>query len=640
MKLKNRAFSVLNVKNIDDEKREITGIASTPATDRHGDIVDPLGMSFEAEIPLLLHHMHSMPVGKAYLGKATKDGVPFRAVLPVIEEEGDLKKRVDEAWHSVKYELIRAVSVGFNSSDYDVMSTGGIHFKKTSVYELSLVTIPANSQATIATIKSFDDEHYSRRDDVKTEKGSKANMTLKEKLAAAKALLASKGAFLKSLVEKGDEADVMSADDKSKFETATAEVVEIKDTIKRLESVIALDVDEAAPVNVEKGLDGKPAGARISATPGFSVTPTEKLEKGIQFARFVKCLGAAKGNMMHAQALAQAHYGNDRQIVDAMKAAVTAGSTTDPTWAAPLVDSYQRFAGDFIEFLRPQTIIGKFGSGNIPSLRNVPFNIEVAGQTSGGSAGWVGEGKAKPVTKFDFNTVKLGWAKIAAISVITEELMRFSNPAADAIVRDQLAETVIARQDADFIDPAKAEVLNVSPASITNGVTPITSAGPTADDIREDVAAIMTAYITANVSPAGGVWIMNELQALRLSLMQKPLGDSREFPGITMKGGDFLGFPAITSQYVPAGTVIFANASDIFLADDGFINVDASREASLEMETAPTHNSTTPTGVAQVSMWQTNSIAFRAERYINWKKRRASAVQVLTGVTWGVPAAP
>lgn len=637
MKLKNRAFSVLNVKNIDDEKREITGIASTPATDRHGDIVDPLGMSFEAEIPLLLHHMHSMPVGKAYLGKATKNGVPFRAVLPVIEEEGDLKKRVDEAWHSVKYELIRAVSVGFNSSDYDVMSTGGIHFKKTSVYELSLVTIPANSQATIATIKSFDDEHYSRRDDVKTEKGSKANMTLKEKLAAAKALLASKGAFLKSLVEKGDEADVMSADDKSKFETATAEVVEIKDTIKRLESVIALDVDEAAPVNVEKGLDGKPAGARISATPGFSVTPTEKLEKGIQFARFVKCLGAAKGNMMHAQALAQAHYGNDRQIVDAMKAAVTAGSTTDPTWAAPLVDSYQRFAGDFIEFLRPQTIIGKFGSGNIPSLRNVPFNIEVTGQTSGGSAGWVGEGKAKPVTRFDFNAVKLGWAKIAAISVITEELMRFSNPAADAIVRDQLAETVIARQDADFIDPTKAEVLNVSPASITNGVTPITSAGPTADDIREDVAAIMTAYITANVSPAGGVWIMNELQALRLSLMQKPLGDSREFPGITMKGGDFLGFPAITSQYVPAGTVIFANASDIFLADDGFINVDASREASLEMETAPTHNSTTPTGVAQVSMWQTNSIAFRAERYINWKKRRASAVQVLTGVTWGVP---
>ncbi len=61
-----------------------------------------------------------------------------------------------------------------------------------------------------------------------------------------------------------------------------------------------------------------------------------------------------------------------------------------------------------------------------------------------------------------------------------------------------------------------------------------------------------------------------------------------------------------------------------------------SREASLEMADNPAHNSDTPTGATSlVSMFQTNSVAFRVERFINWARRRASAVAILTGATWG-----
>jgi hypothetical protein len=59
------------------------------------------------------------------------------------------------------------------------------------------------------------------------------------------------------------------------------------------------------------------------------------------------------------------------------------------------------------------------------------------------------------------------FTKVAAISVVTEELLRFSSPSADRLVRDGLAGAVIARLDIDFIDPGKAAVANVSPASIT-----------------------------------------------------------------------------------------------------------------------------------------------------------------------------
>ena len=282
-----------------------------------------------------------------------------------------------------------------------------------------------------------------------------------------------------------------------------------------------------------------------------------------------------------------------------------------------------------MEFLRPQTIIGKFGTGNIPSLREVPFNIRVPVQTSGGSADWVGQGKPKPLTNFNFETITFGFSKVAAISVLTEELLRFSNPKADVLVRNSLAEAVIARLDADFVNPAKGEVNGVSPGSITNGAPTIPSTGIPDDDST----AAFQVFINANLQPTGAVWLMSSSTALALSKRKNALGQ-KEYPEMNMFGGVFEGLPAIVSQYV-GNQLVLVNAPDVYLADEGGVAVDMSSEASLEMESAPTHDSVTPTGVELVSMWQTNSVAIRAERWINWKRRRTAAVAVISGVNYG-----
>ena len=86
--------------------------------------------------------------------------------------------------------------------------------------------------------------------------------------------------------------------------------------------------------------------------------------------------------------------------------------------------------------------------------------------------------------------------------------------------------------------------------------------------------------------------------------------------------------------------MIAVNASDIFLSDDGQVTIDMSREASLEMLDNPTNNSATSTATSAVSMWQTNSIALRAERFINWAKRRADAVAYMDDVNWGSIGSP
>jgi HK97 family phage major capsid protein len=274
----------------------------------------------------------------------------------------------------------------------------------------------------------------------------------------------------------------------------------------------------------------------------------------------------------------------------------------------------------------------------------VPFNVRVTGQTTGSVAGWVGQGKAKPVTSFGTNAQTLLFTKIAAIAVITEELARFSSPSAEALVRDELARAVIERMDVDFVDPAHAAVANVNPASITNGVTALTSAGTSADNIRTDIQNLLEQFILNNQNVANLAIIMPNTLALAASILRNSLGQP-EFPELGINGGTLMGIPVITSQYAAnqsgyGNLVIALDQSAVFLADDGQVTLDASREASIEMSDAPSGAAGTGTGASLVSMYQTNSIAVRAERYINWLKARTTAVSFIDDANWGSIGSP
>lgn len=152
----NRAYSLLEIKAIDEDKREISGVATTPEPDRSGDIVEPLGAKFAPVIPLLWQHRHDMPIGEARLSAPTKAGIGFVASIAKITEPGPLKDIVDMAWQAIKARLVKGTSIGFNPTAFDYMSEGGIRFREYEIYELSAVTVPANASATIQAIKSLD----------------------------------------------------------------------------------------------------------------------------------------------------------------------------------------------------------------------------------------------------------------------------------------------------------------------------------------------------------------------------------------------------------------------------------------------------------------------------------------------------
>lgn len=437
------------------------------------------------------------------------------------------------------------------------------------------------------------------------------------------------------MAKAAEEGATLDAAQQEEFDELEADNEAIDGHLKRLRAMEKASASAAKPVD-----GGSERRAVDSRAPVSVVVKAPKLAPGVGFARLARVKALAHLDSESPRTIAKQLYGEDSavySIVSNAKAAVPAATVGDPTWAGNLVGEETSVFADFVEFLRPQTILGRFGAGGVPSLRRVPFRVPLIGQTSGGAGYWVGEGKAKPLTNWGYGRTTLEPLKVANIAVATMELLRDSSPSAEILLRDELAAALRERLDRDFIDPAKGASPGVSPASILNGVAGIASSGTDADSVRADVQALFSAFIAANNAPESGVWIMQATTALALSLMQNPLGQT-EFPGIGMNGGTFFGLPVIVSQYVTTGVVALINASDIYLADDGGIAVDMSREASLEMDNAPTHDSDTPTQTDLVSLWQTNSVGFRAERTVNWARRRSSAVAYLTGVNWGAAA--
>jgi HK97 family phage major capsid protein len=257
--------------------------------------------------------------------------------------------------------------------------------------------------------------------------------------------------------------------------------------------------------------------------------------------------------------------------------------------------------------------------------------VPIPVQTGGGTYGWVGQGAPKPVTSLGFTSAKVDPAKIAGIVAITEELARNSTPAAEGVIRNAMIDGITLFMDGQFIDPAVAPLVNVHPGSITNGITGTAATG----DPFADLATLLGKFTTAKVPISGVTLIMSTTNAMNLS-MQLTVTGAPAFPALTAGGGSIAGLPVIASE--TAGTNIIALVPRyILFADDGGVTVDVSREASLQMDSAPDNPAVATT--VMVSLWQNNLVGFRAERYCSWKRALDPAVQYLTGANYP-PIAP
>jgi HK97 family phage major capsid protein len=234
------------------------------------------------------------------------------------------------------------------------------------------------------------------------------------------------------------------------------------------------------------------------------------------------------------------------------------------------------------------------------------------------------------MSKLAFSSQTLGFSKAAGIIAITEELARLSSPSAEDLVRKDMIAGISAFLDQQFIDPAVAAVAGVNPASITNGApTAAATTNPLAD-----LLGLISHFATNKISASGLTFIMSPANALSLSFRSN-LDGSPEFPGVSVDGGSWKGLQFITTTTAGANVIAF-QPSLILYADDGGVAIDVSREASLQMDSAPMSPADATT--VFVSLWQNNMIGLRAERFVNWLRADPNAVKYLTATAWPAPS--
>lgn len=644
-----RAYSTIEIKAMEGEgnKRTFTGIASTPTADRSGDIVLPKGAKFKLPIPLLWQHNSSKPIGWVTEAKVTSAGIEIKCEVADIPDDGDLKKRLDEAWQAIKYKLVRGLSIGFNPLKYSrIAETYSYEYQEWEWLELSAVTIPANSDASIQSIKSVakteqaaSGQHASKAPVLKSTPDASGNSSninpkgiLMKTLQELREERAQKAARQNELMElrKSENNRRFTSDEATEFDALAEEIGNLDDDI-RVKQYELSNAAAATPIQGKSSEEGSRSRAGVSFVR--KQDPDDKF-KGQAFTRLAIAKAASfialkDGNFISPAQIAEKRWGKSHpNMVNWIKAAVAGGGTGSGEWGAELAQSDTRFNGDFIEFLYSMTIFDRL------PLRAVPARVHIKGQDGAATGYWVGESKAIPVSKPDFSDVELTPLKVGAIAVCSKELIADSDPSAELWIRDSIVQASAQRVDTTFLGAAAASG-GVSPAGILNGLSLASPSGTDADAVRADLMTLYSAFLAAK-NASGLVQIMTPSMAKALQMLRNSLGQ-REFPDIRADGGTLEGDQVFTGDNVTPGNWILLKPSDIWKIGDSGIELSMSDTATIEQNDAPQGAGDTPTAASAtvMSLWQTEQVGFKLTRRINYAKRRASAVAGLQDAEYG-----
>ena len=140
----------------DDGSVNIKGYASTIDQDRAGDIIESNAWAkggignYENNPIILFNHDYHNPIGKATQLEVNDNGLQIK---------GKISKSAGKIRDLVKEGVLGAFSVGFRVKDADYLEeTDGYRIKDAELFEISVVSVPANQAATFSVAKSFDSD--------------------------------------------------------------------------------------------------------------------------------------------------------------------------------------------------------------------------------------------------------------------------------------------------------------------------------------------------------------------------------------------------------------------------------------------------------------------------------------------------
>lgn len=390
------------------------------------------------------------------------------------------------------------------------------------------------------------------------------------------------------------------------FDELKTEVAEDTKTIERAEQVLALKGGQAKPVQtVDTGR------ARERNLP----EGTEK--RGLGFARIMRALVAEKGNPRNAAQFAREQWG-DEGIAKALAAGVgSAGGFLVP----------EDYSAEIIELLRPASVVMSLNPIVLPMPRG---NLSIPKLASGSTAGYIGENQNAPKTEPTFGDLNLTARKLAALVPISNDLIRFSTPQADIVVRDDLVAAMAQRADLAFIrgdgtgnSPKGLRywtpAANVIPANGTVNLANVTT----------DLGKLELALKNANVRMLRPGWIMSPRIERYLKDLRDGNGNFAFRP--EMLTGKLNGYPYRVTTQIPSNLGGGTNESELYFVDFADAVIGDTMQIMLDVsDTAAYHD-----GSNVVAAFSLDQTVVRAIAQHDFGMRHDASVAVLSAVTWG-----
>lgn len=346
--------------------------------------------------------------------------------------------------------------------------------------------------------------------------------------------------------------------------------------------------------------------------------------RGLLLGRYLKALGAARGDPVNAHAYAQGQaWSSTPEVAIALKAAIA------PLDQADADNGLAPIANDLVEVMRPMSIVGR-----LIGLRKVPFACRLLAQQIGGTGAFVEEGRPIPISAAGMDEVaKLEARKVSAVRVLTRELVQSAVAGSELLIANEAAGAVAEALDRAFVAPDNVGS-EATPASITHDAPTFGSSGSTLANIDSDLGRMVKTLTDSDCSLMTAAWLMAPRTSTYLSLLRGSSG-APAYPGVTARGGTLLGLPVLTSRNVDSsgspsdGFITLVEASEIAIADEGTARIEVASHASVQMSDGPA------AGAQQlVSFWQLGLVGVKGTRLVNWARLRSHSVVVLADVAY------
>ena len=651
----NRAYALLAIKQVDEDARVITGMASTPTPDRLEDVVEPAGAQFKLPIPLLWQHDSHQPIGQVTAAKVTRAGIEIIAKIA-----NGVTDEIDRQWRLIKSGLVPGLSIGFIPLEHEIIpKTKGIRFTKWDFLELSCVTVPANQECTIATIKSLDIAQRAASGQETPRAVVRANppgaagpsqrkpmegrkmKTLAEQITALEAKRAANAARMDAVMQKSlDEDRTSTPEEQDEFDTLSAEVEAIDKDLVRLRKLEQSKMSTAKGVaKVESPQQG--TIVRGGFEPIYAV-PAQKMAPQDYVWNALVCRVKAHFTHQSPYDILRDEFGDNeptRAVMNAVfKTATVPADTVTSGWASQLVATSLQ---DYFAALMPLSVYPNVASKGVKFTfgTNGVVVMPTRASTPTIAGSFVAQGAPIPVRQGAFTSISFTPKKMGVISTFTRELAEHSTPNIDGLIRQAMSDDTAVAIDTVLLDATAATTTR--PAGLRAGVAGLTpTAGGTITALIGDIRLLTTALITGTQGNLRSpVWIMNPGDVLAASLLPAVAGGG-QFPfKDELAAGRLQGYPVIQSATVPQDMMFLLDAADFVSVTGDTPRFDVSMEATLVFDdTAPAQLGVTGTpnvvGAPARSLWQQDTIGIRMLLDLNWGLRRSGIVAWLTGMTW------